>query len=216
MITLAATKRTNEDPAVLRAEEKVPAVYYGANTPATSIAVSVRDFVKVWQEAGETTMVTLDFGIEKVAALIHDMQYHPITNVPTHIDFLVVDMNKEIEVAVPIEFTGLAEAEKGGLGTVVKVLHEVEIKALPGDLPHEFVVDVTRLATLDDQVHVRDIALPKGVTMVTGAEEVVALVSAYKEEVEETAPTMDLESIEVEKKGKKEEEGGAEVESAEA
>jgi large subunit ribosomal protein L25 len=93
----------------------------------------------------------------------------------------------------------------------VKVLHEVEVRALPADLPHGFEVDVTSLATIDAQIHVKDIKLPKGVTMVTDGEEVVALIAAFKEETEE-APVLDLDSIEVEQKGKKEEEGEAAAE----
>ena len=211
MITLAATKRTNEKPADLRAQDQIPAVCYGNGKETMSIAISAKDFARVWKEAGETTTVTLDVEGQKVTTLIHDMQLDPIMNVPTHVDFLVIDMKKEIEVAVPIEFTGLAEAEKGGLGTLVKVLHEVEVRALPADLPHSLVVDVTGLATLDDQIHAKDIKLPTGVTLITPAEETVALVAAFKEEKEESAP-IDLDSIEVEQKGKKEEEGEAAAE----
>ncbi len=204
MITLAATKRGTETPATLRAADQIPAVYYGMGKDAVSITISSKDFTKVWKEAGETTAVTLDVEGEKVTTLIHDMQLEPIMNVPTHVDFLVIDMKKEIEVAVPIEFTGLAEAEKVGLGTLVKVLHEVEVRALPADLPHAFEVDVTPLASVDMQINVKDIALPKGVTMVTDGEEVVALIAAFQEE-KESAP-MDLSAIEVVEKGKKDEE----------
>ncbi len=203
MITLTATKRGTETPATLRAADQIPAVYYGMGKDAVSIAISSKDFAKVWKQAGETTAVTLDVAGEKVTTLIHDMQLDPIMNVPTHVDFLVIDMKKEIEVAVPIEFTGLAEAEKGGLGTLVKVLHEVQVRALPADLPHAFEVDVTSLASVDMQINVKDIVLPKGVTMVTDGEEVVALVAAFQEE-KESAP-MDLSAIEVVEKGKKDE-----------
>lgn len=201
-ITLQAQKREGT-PSALRAQELVPAVYYGAGKDAVSIAVGLKEFSKVFKEAGETTAVALQFGGEKVNTLIHDVQRDPLTGAPTHIDFLVIDMNKEIEVPVPIEFTGLAEAEKSGLGTLVKVLHEVHVKALPANLPHSFEVDVTRLATLEDQIHVKDIVLGSGVTLVTGADEVVALVTPFVEEKEE-APAFDPNAVEVEKKGKEE------------
>lgn len=205
MITLAATKRTTEKPHTLRAEEKIPAVYYGAGKETVALSVPLREFAKIWKEAGVTTAVTLDLGTEKVTTLIHDIQHHPITGMPTHIDFLVIDMKKEIEVAIPVEFTGLAEAEKGNLGTLVKVLHEVTVRALPNDLPHDFTVDVTGLDSLDAQIHVKDIVLPKGVTMITDLDEVVALIAAFKEEEPEKVAPVDLDAIEVEKKGKKEE-----------
>jgi large subunit ribosomal protein L25 len=207
MITLSAQSREGKNPATLRTEDFIPAVYYSKGDDAVSIAVSARDFVKVWKEAGETSAVTLQLGGEKISTLIHDIQRDPVTGNPTHIDFLVIDMNKEIQVNVPIEFTGLADAEKGGIGTVVKVLHEIEVKALPKDMPHALEVDVTGLATLEDQIHVRDIKVPKGVTVIAEPDEVVALVSAFKEEKEE-AP-IDLSAIEVEQKGKKEEEEAA-------
>ncbi len=208
MITLSATKREGGNPADLRTQDQIPAVYYGMGKEAVAITVPLKEFSKVWKEAGETTAITLDVGGEKVTTLIHDMQHDPISNKTTHVDFLVIDMKKEIEVAVPIEFTGLAEAEKGNIGTLVKVLHEVQVRALPNDLPHSFEVDVTPLGALDAQIHVKDMALPKGVTMITDGEEVVALIAAFKEEVEEVSAPIDLDAIEVEKKGKKEDEGG--------
>lgn len=208
MITLAATKRTTESSTALRVADQIPAVYYGAGNDAVSIAISTKDFGKVWKEAGETSAVTLDIDGQKVTTLIHAMQVDPISNVPTHVDFLIIDMKKEIEVAVPIEFIGLAEAEKGGLGTLVKALYEVQVRALPNDMPHNFEVDVTPLATLDMQIHVKDIVVPKGVTILTDGEEVVALVAAYKEEKEEVT-AIDFDAIEVEEKGKKEDEEAA-------
>ncbi len=87
----------------------------------------------------------------------------------------------------------------------MKVIHEVEVKGLPKDIPHTLGVDVSGLETLENQIHVKDIVLPVGVEMITEGEEVVALVTTIKEEKEESAP-VDLSAIEVEKKGKKEEE----------
>ena len=205
MLILQATKRTNEKPADVRAAGRIPAVFYGFKKESTPISVPGVEFIKLFREAGETTAITLDMGTEKVSALVHDMQRDPVTGTPTHVDFLVVDMNKEAEVAVPIEFTGLAEAEKLGLGVLMKIMHEVEVRALPADLPHSIEVDVTSLATLSDAIHAKDLALPKGVTLVTDGEEVVASVAAFVEEKEE-APVLDVSTIEVEKKGKKEDE----------
>jgi large subunit ribosomal protein L25 len=204
MITLEATQR-NGSPEAIRAQDMIPAVYYGAGKDAVSISVPAKEFIKVYKEAGENTAVTLTIGAEKISTLIHDMQRDAVTDTITHVDFLIIDMKKEIEVAIPLEFTGTADAEKNGLGTVVKVIHEVEVKALPNDLPHNFEIDVTMLATLEDQIHVKDIKLPKGVTMITDGEEVVALVSSFSEEKEEQAVPVDLSAIEVEKKGKTEE-----------
>ena len=209
MKTLNATKRSKtEKLAIVRSNGMVPAVVYGAKVDNTSISVPSIDFIKAWKEAGESTTLVLSLEGKNIDVLIHEVQVDPIKGFPKHVDFLAVDMNKPIEVAVPLEFVGVAGAEKAGLGSLVKVLHEVEISALPKDIPAHITVDISSLVTLENQIHVSDIVLPKGVTMISDAEEVVALVAAVKEEVE-SAP-MDLSSIEVEKKGKKEEEGAAE------
>jgi len=211
---LNAIKRSKtEKLADIRSNGMVPAVVYGARVENTSISVPSIAFVKLLKEVGETGTVVLEIAdsegskTSKVNVLIHDIQMDPVKGFPIHVDFLAIDMNKPIEVTVPLEFINIAGAEKDGLGTLMKVIHEVEIKALPKDIPHSLSVDLSILKTLEDQIHVKNISLPSGVEMLTDEDEVVALVSEIKEEIEETP--VDISSIEVEKKGKKEEEGEA-------
>jgi large subunit ribosomal protein L25 len=195
----------------------IPAVVYGVRVENTMISVSTAPFEKILKIAGESSTILLEIqGDEakkelstKIDVLIHDMQVDPVKGFPIHIDFLAIDMNKPVEVTIPIEFTGVAPAEKEGFGNLVKVMHEIEIEALPKDLPHNVVVDISKLLVLDAQIHVKDIVLPKGVKMITDLDEVVVLIAPIKEEKVEEAP-VDLSSIEVEKKGKKEEEGAPE------
>lgn len=212
MKTLVATMRSKADKlSTVRSNGMVPAVVYGASVENTSISVSSIDFVKVFKEAGESSTIVLDMGGKKVDVLIHDVQFDPVKSFPLHVDFLAIDMNKPVEVSIPLEFTGVAPAEKSGLGTLVKALHEVEVKALPNNLPHNLIIDISSLATLDDKIHVKDIKLGSGVTMLTDGEEIVALVAVVKE-VKEEDVAVDLSAIEVEKKGKKEEEAEAKSE----
>lgn len=209
MQTLTATKRSKtEKLAIVRSNGTIPAVVYGARVENTSISVPSTDFIKAFKIAGESSTIALDLEGKKIDVLIHEVQVDPIKGFPIHVDFLAIDMNKPVEVKIPLEFSGVAPAEKNGLGVLVKVLHEVEIKALPKDLPHSIIVDLSTLETLENQIHVKDLALPNGVEMKTDGDEVVALVSVVKEIVEETAP-VDLSAIEVEKKGKKDEEGAS-------
>ena len=207
MFTIKATKRNeaiNLD--TLRKGGEIPAVYYGKGSKtSTSISIPTVEFKKIWAKAGESSAVSVVVDSKPVDALIHEVQRHPITGEPIHVDFLVIDMNKKITVSVPVEFEGVSLAVKSGLGSLVKVLHEVEVEALPKDLPHNLVVDISKLVTVDDNVFVSDIVLPKVVTLVTKETEVVGAIAVAKEEVEEAAP-VDLSAIEVEKKGKKEEE----------
>jgi large subunit ribosomal protein L25 len=211
---LTATKRSkNDNLGVIRNNGMIPGVVYGVRVENTMISVPTVSFEKILKVAGESSTIVLEIKSEekgakettqKVDVLIHDMQVDPIKGFPIHVDFLAIDMNKAIEVKVPVEFTGIAPAEKDGLGVLVKVLHEVEIEALPKDLPHNVTVDVSILVALSDQIHVKDIVVPKGVTMKTHLDEVVALIGAIKEEPKEETP-VDLSAIEVEKKGKQEE-----------
>ena len=218
MNTLTAIKRSKADKlASVRNNGMVPAVVYGARVENTMISVPSVDFVKILKIAGESSTIVLELkgdetkkeAVQKIDVLIHDMQVDPIKGFPIHIDFLAIDMNKPVEVTIPVEFIGVAPAEKNSLGVLVKVMHEIEVEALPKDLPHNVTVDVSILEVLDSQIHIKDIKLPKGVKMITDGEEVVALISAIKEEKEETTP-VDLSAIEVEKKGKKEEVAGEE------
>ena len=213
MNTLTAIKRSKADKlASVRSNGMVPAVVYGARVENTMISVPSVDFVKILKIAGESSTIILELkgdetkkeAVQKIDVLIHDMQVDPIKGFPIHVDFLAIDMNKPVEVTIPVEFIGVAPAEKNSLGVLVKVMHEIEIEALPKDLPHNVTIDVSILEVLDAQIHIKDIKLPKGVKMITDGEEVIALISAIKEEVVETAP-VDLSAIEVEKKGKKDE-----------
>ncbi len=218
MNKLTATLRSKTDKlASIRSNGMVPAVVYGARVENTMLSVPAIDFEKILKVAGESSTIVLEVkgdeskkeAVKNIDVLIHDIQVDPVKGFPIHVDFLAIDMNKPVEVTIPIEFIGLAPAEKNSLGVLVKVIHEIDVEALPKDLPHNVTVDVSTLVALDDQIHIKDIKLPKGVKMITDENEVVALISAIKEEVEESAP-VDLSSIEVEKKGKKEEEESAE------
>lgn len=206
MITLNAQKRSKtDDLAEIRKNGSVPAVVYGAGVENTPISVPAIDFKKVYKVAGETGAISLNIDGKTVSALIHDIQLDPIRGFALHVDFLVVDMKKTIHANVPLEFTGVSEAVKSGSGVLVKVLHELEVVSLPADMPHSLTVDISKLVTLDDNVFASDIALPTGVSLAGEPDEVVAAVTAVHVESEEEKP-LDLASIEVEKKGKKDEE----------
>lgn len=193
---------------VLRKSGKIPAVFYGAGKESTPISVSTIEFKKIWRDAGESSTVKVAMGEgNNIDALIHEVQVDPVTGEPIHVDFLAVDMTKKIRVKVPLVFEGVSNAVKSGIGNLVKVLHEIEIEALPADLPHSLFVDISKLETLDNTIVVSDIKLPTGVVAIANVNDVVASIVAQVEEKEEVVVAPDLSAIEVEKKGKKEEEG---------
>lgn len=207
MLTLEAKKRnTKEDLASLREQGFMPAVFYGKKDPSTSISVDKVKFLKVWKEAGESSVISIKGDDLDVDALIHDVAVDPVSGEPLHADFYVFDKNKKVELSIPLEFVGISPAAKDLGGQLIKVLYEIKIEALPQNLPHQIDVDISKLVEIGSQIHAKDIVLPQGVTLLEHPDEVVVLVDTPKEEVEiETAP-IDLSSIEVEKKGKEKEE----------
>jgi len=203
MLTLQVTKRDSGGKARKERESgMVPAVFYGRKETSTSISVSERDFEKVWKEAGESSVITLSGVGDDKEALIHDVDFHPVSGLPRHVDFYIIEKGKTLEVSVPIEFEGIAPAVKELGGVLVKVLHELEVEALPKDLPHHIVVDISPLRTLESRIIVKDITLPSGVKTLASPDDVVVLVSEAEEEPEVPTEAPDLASIEVIKKGK--------------
>ena len=211
MNTLTAIKRSKADLlATVRSNGMVPAVVYGAGIENTIVSVPAADFKKVFAQVGESEVVDLIVDGHTYSVLVQDVHRDPIRGHAIHVDFLAIDMKKKITVMVPVEFEGVSPAVKAGTGSLVKIVHEIEIEALPKDLPHALHVSIESLVTNQDKIHVSDITVPAGVVILTGADEVVALVAQLVEEKEESAP-VDIANIEVEKKGKKEEEAEGEA-----
>lgn len=207
MITLNIKERgKKEDLNKLREGGSFPAVFYGKKEEATSISIKLADFLKVWKEAGESSVITLEGDLGKKEALIKSVDVNPVTGTPRHADFYVFEKGHMLQVSIPLEFTGVSPAIKELGGALVKVLHELNIKAKPQDLPHEIIVDISNLVDFNSKILAKDIKLPNGVELEEEPEEVIALVEDIKEEVEEESAPVDLSSIEVEKKGKQAEE----------
>jgi large subunit ribosomal protein L25 len=189
----------------MRKEGKTPAVFYGPKEKSTPIWLVTSDFNRLWKKAGESSIITLKGVGEALDVLVQDIDFDPVTNDIRHADFYVVEKGKKVQVNVPIEFHGVSEAVKSLSGILVKVLHEVEIEAMPKDLPHEIIADISMLIDLDSQILASDLKLPQGVELLSNPEEVIALVTVAKEETEEENAT-DISAIELStKKGKKEE-----------
>lgn len=148
------------------------------------LTIPIREFQKVLAEAGETSLVIVSVEGKSYNVLIYDVAKDPMTLLPIHADFYAVRMDKPIEAKVPLVFSGESPAVKNDGGILVKVLHEVEVKALPKDLPHEIVVDITRLEKFEDKIYIRDVAFPEGVMAHAEAEEVIALVEPPRSDAE--------------------------------
>jgi large subunit ribosomal protein L25 len=207
VLTLNIEKRDKkEDLEKLRAEGFIPAVYYGPKEESTPIKIKSGDFIKIWNEAGESTIVNLKNEEKDQEALIHDVSIEAVKGNIIHVDFYVVEKGKKVTVGVPLEFVGVSPAEKQG-GVLVKVMHEIEITAEPKNLPHEIEVPLEMLTEIGSQIHAKDLKLPTGVEIDCEPEEIIALIQVAKEQVEEAPVEFDPSKVEVagEKKESEEE-----------
>ena len=184
----------------------IPAVYYGAHAKSTPIFINSIDFGKVFAQAGESSTVTLVTEHGPEVALVQDVQRDPVKGHPIHVDFYVIEKGQKVHVQIPLHLTGESQAVKEG-HVLIQVMHELSVEGEPSSLPHEFNVDISSLIAVDSVIHVSDITLPKGVELyhIESTDTVVAI-SAAKEEEEVAPVAIDLSAIEVEKKGKKEDE----------
>ena len=159
--------------------------------------------------AGESTLINLKIGDKEEPAVIKDIQKDPVSDKITHADFYRVNLKEKIKAKVPLIIVGESEAVRNG-GILVKTLIELEVEALPQDLPHELRVDISGLQNFGDHVLVKNILVSDKVKIEVNPEDIVVLVQEpRKEEVVEVAPPS-VEEVEV---IKKEEKPGEEAEA---
>lgn len=182
-LQLEVSARSGKPRAIVRSGQ-VPAILYGHGIKSETLQLNAKALAKVWQVAGNTTLVMLKTGKTERPVLIREVQLHPLRDSVQHVDFLQVRMDEKIKARVPLVFTGQSAAVKDLSGVLVRNHDELELEALPQDLPHNISVDVSSLTNFEKVIHVKDIAVPKGVTVLTEADEVVALVQPPRSEAE--------------------------------
>ncbi len=202
----------------LRAEGEIPAVVYGAMEKAQSITVNAKAFIKLYKDAGESTIIDLDVDGKIVHVLIQDFQLDPIRSDLIHADFRAVDMNKEIEAEIKLRFIGESLAVKALGGTLVEAMDVVRVSCLPKFLVSHIDIDISKLTTFEDSIRVKDLPVMEGVEILEDANNTIVLVQAPRSEEElaalDQAVEADVTKVEVAGKKKLEEEGaeGAEGE----
>ena len=190
-IILEASKRDvfGRKVKVLRSQGMLPANVYGKKVKSLAIAVLANDFLKAFKEAGATNLIELKVKSEDKSrqVLATNLQKDPVTDQTIHIDFHQVDLTVKVLVAVPIEVHGEAPAVKEKGAVLIRLLDEVEVEALPQDLPDRIDVDVSGLTEFDDSIQIKDLKVSEKVTLKAPAEEAVVMVQEPKKE-EEVAP----------------------------
>lgn len=187
----------------LRRSGLIPGVIYGKGTKNMPVAVDYLEFVKLYKKAGHTAIVQLKVGDDKSKnVLIHRLDNDGVSGRVMHVDFYAVKMTEKITTMVPLVFAGESEAVEKLDGTLVRPKDEVEVEALPADLPQHIEVDISALATLEDVIHVADLPVPEGVKILDDPEETVAFIepprsdeemAELEEPVEEATPAEEEE-----------------------
>ncbi len=158
----------------LRSKGVVPATIYGRNVKSVSVSVAHDAFAKVYTAAGSTGLVELGVDKDVRPVLIHNVQTDPVTNEILHVEFFQVDLKEKVRTNVPLEVAGEAPAVTQKLGVLLVTLNDVEVEALPTELPEKIAIDVSELSEVDQEIKVASLHVPPSVTVLTDANLTVA------------------------------------------
>ncbi len=205
-VVLTATKRTviGKQVGQLRRAGQLPGVIYGHNLTPTPITMDAHSAGRIIPRLTSSSIVTIDLEGTSIPALVREKQKNYIKGTYTHIDFQAISLTEAIRAEVSLHFHGLAPAIKEYSAAIVNNLDSIEVEALPSDLPERIEVDLSVLAKIGDAIHVRDLVIPAGVTLLSDVDIMVAVATATHEDAEAVAA--EVAEPEVIEKGKKEEE----------
>jgi len=168
-----------------RAKGLVPVVLYGQKSKNENLWADAKNFIKIYNEAGENTIIELEIdGKKKENVLIYDFQKNTLTDEFMHVDFYRVDMTKKIETEIPINLNGEASAVKEQGGVLVKNIDKIVVKCLPENIPQSFNVDISKLVTFEDRITVADLDISGKIETELDKKTVIALVSPPRSEEE--------------------------------
>jgi len=186
--TLAAAPREVTGKAVkkLRTAGRLPAVVYGHGVDSESVTLDAHEFDLLRRHVGPNALIDLSVDGKKAnPVLIQGVQIHPVNRRPLHADLFLVRMTEELTVDVPLVAVGESSAVTQLNGTLLHPTESVRVKALPDHLPQSIEYTIDSLVDFDATIHVRDLAIPEDVTLLTDPDEIIAKVQAPRIEVEE-------------------------------
>src|SRR3989344_7505739 len=207
-LNLDAKKRTVLGKAVkgLREAGFVPAELYGNGVDNIHLELNEIEFGKVYKEGGENTIVNIKFDGESRPALIHDVHLDQVNQKVLAVDLYQVNLTEKITTNVPLEFVGESNAVVELGGVLIRALDEIEVEALPMNIPHSIQVDISVLDDFTKSIIVSDLKIEGDFEIKTDPDAGVASVAEPRVEEVEPVKEMSVEDIEVEAKGKKDSE----------
>lgn len=172
----------------LRQDGNLPAHVFGKGVEGENVVVSSKDFLKIFKEAGETGLIDLKIGTEKVRpVLVREVQYDPVGGDLIHIDFFQVNLSQKVKVSVPLVLIGdQPESVHLGETIVLQTINEIEVEALPTDLVEKIEVDISVLKAVDDAITIAKLQFDRNKLTISASEEeiVVKLAPAVTAEME--------------------------------
>lgn len=163
----------------------IPVVLYGKGIENQSLKIKLADFNKIFLAAGESNLISLDYGTGIVRVLVKDTQRDPLKNSFIHADLYQVNMKEKVVAEIPLHFVGESKLIREQGGMLMKDMDNLEIECLPDDLVDHIDVDISVIAEFGDGIRINDLKLPKGIELVSENNEMVANISEPKAIVEE-------------------------------
>ena len=209
---LKVTTRENKQKEEL--QDFVPGIVYGPEVKENvMVFVKTNDFIKLYEQAGESSMInlTVDEGEVPLEVLIKSVSLDSVKGSFQHVDFYQIKRGQKLEIEVELSFVGEAPAIRAFGGIMVANLNAIEVRCLPKDMISEIEVDISGLKNIGDKIHVRDLKIPENVEVLNDLDETVVLIDEpAAEEAADKAPVVDAAAVPVE--GEKPEEQKATAE----
>lgn len=193
-LPVTARELTGKKLKKLRREGILPANIYGKDIQSIAVQLPSKNFEEIYKTVGETGLIDVEVNGELKPVLIKNVQTQPLSNTILHTDFYQVNLKEKITSMVPLEIVGTPKAVEENIGLLLTPISEIEIEALPTDLPEKIEVPVEHLANIDDQITVGDLKIPSSIEVKTDSEQVVAKIAELvSEEAKEVAAEMAAE-----------------------
>jgi len=184
----------------------IPAVLYGNGIENQILKLKKINFEKIFATAGESNLISLDFGSGPVNVLIKAFQRDVLKHTFSHVDFYQVNMKEKVTTEIPLHFINESKAVRELGGMLMRSINEIQVECLPNDLIDHIDVDISVLNTFDDMIQVKDLPIPKTLEITNNnLEDVVVAVTEPREQIEEEKP-VDAAPVEAAKDQKKTEE----------
>jgi len=182
----------------LRSEGVLPATVYGDTTDPLTIQVARDEFDRIYKQSGETGLINLMVDGGEHPVLVKNVQIDPVSGISLHVEFHQVNLKEKIRANVPVEVTGQSQTIKEKVGTLLQLLNEIEVEALPSDLPDRIEVDISKLVAVGDHILIKELVMPEKVAVLTDPEIMVVKIGellAPEPEPEQVAVPAEGEAV---------------------